>query len=1133
MIPQIASGAESMAMAQVGISGSITTPGMLLSDLTGGGKEHVLVGTSTGLFVLTGDGQLHRFIQTSSAVTNVAVIGDITGDGVKEVAISTSDFYFPNVYCYDIESKTSLWSFSPKTEVYDPYILWTMKQTRVFDMTAVGDINSNGYDDIVLSSGYFIYALDGKTGESVWVYEDTDNVWDLLAVDDQDGDGLRDILAGDQNGYLYLINGLTGKEIWKKDLAHLYTVIDPSTNSPSGSVKRSVWDIVPLQVDGRLHAAVSAEDGFVHLIRVADGETAWKQEVIEYVDTLLYNYYGNSPIPTGIADYNFFNLRIAAIDDATGDGNGDIIASAFPGYRTGKEYKGERGLYMLDSGSGEKKWVNENMVLSYMDRPGIIELEKPYVAVHIGISGGKGKVRLIDPATGSTHGTLTLNSSAASGRSNIYHFASQSKDRFFMVSSFGDLSLIEYPSKVAWSYLRINSISITNDELTGDSASDMLVRSRSGDNENPFTMGQSRIVFVIDGSTREVAWSYTMPHDAFSETGGLYAVQVAPDITRDGKSEVIAYVQYPGDWDKGDMYGEKTRVLIFSGSDGRVIMNKSVTDSMYYGIYDGLLRDKIMLNQTVREMLLKQMGLEESHIQKMDLDAREQFYRQYEEKVQEILRREREVRIKKRIESLDVINDYSGDGVPDFIIGCWNDVFIMDSISGKIIWNRTMNTNNYENPFTHEQPAELFQNWTGNDRSRFLSVGDANDDGMDDLIVVDYDRISFLHSNMTRAGLDYSMAAQYVAERGIDKEKVSVIDDLNGNGVKDIVFEAYVEDAPSMYTFADGRNGFIIMEAERGGTSAALGIDDFDGNGFKDTIIFQSWSDSGEPKLEIVDGRTRDTVWSYSGIDETWMLRDIYGYTNIMPAAPAGDFDGDGITDIAVGRSQAWSPGAEVLIYSSRGNELLAKVTVEDIDETRGDTRWIPAINAELIADMNGDGRRELGVIMAVGEEYEKRIKMFVVDIANLEVISDFTSIGSEIINLGGTTVGMVGSSGNIFFLDTSKDMSITSPASGSVTGSPISVEWETGAGAMSMLMVDDKRTLITDGDEAEFEILSGEHKITIYAFDRFGKGLYDSVTVTVEKGSASFALVAGIVLVLLAFLFMPKLLGMISRVKR
>lgn len=1129
-----ASANESMRMVQFGISGSITTKDVFLENLTYG-ATYIVFGTSTGLYVFTKDGALEDYVQTSGPVTNLAVLDDLTGDGKKEIAISTGNAYFPNVMCYDTAKGERQWEFSPKTEVYDPYILWTMKQTSVFDMASADDLNGNGYRDLVLSSGYAVYALDGKTGERIWEFKDSDNVWDLLVVDDQNGDGRNDVLAGDQNGYLYLISGLSGEKIWSRLISENYVVKNPSTNSPVGSVKRSVWDIVPIELDGELKAAASAEDGYVYLVDARTGEIEWRQEVIDYVDVLLYNYYGDQPVPTGTADYNFFNLRLAKLNDTTGDGNEDIIASAFPGVRWGREYKGVQGLYLLDSRDGKIKWSKENIELGNVRQIENLKIiYRSLIPVPVGKTGTEEKIRLINSKDGSVFDTISINSTSGQSRFNTYFLKQTGKNGFVMLSNTGDLLMIDYPGEIVWNYPRINYVIVEKADFTGDASEDILVKSRDGaDTENPFDEGKTRVMFVIDGNTKEVAWSYEVPFKTFLETGGLSEVRIAPDVNKDGKADVAAYLQYPKEWNWGDMYGEKTRLIVFDGKTGKTISSRPVTENVYCGIYDYMFKSNETLEQTIREGLLRQWGIDENSYKNLEPDQRAEFRRQAEERKRDILSRKEEFRIRKTIESLDIIQDQSGDGVKDFIVGSWNDVFIIDSVKGGIVWNRTIRPDLYRDPLTGEIPLNIYGNWTSQDRNRYLVVGDANDDGIDDLVMITHESIVFLRSNLTEKGLDYSKVSEMTQKRGINTEKVFTVGDINGDGVKDVVFEKNVQDAPPVYNIIDGSNGKTLLEAERSGTTIRLNAGDFNGNGFNDSIIFQIWTEGGGPNLEIVDMKAKETIWTYKGIEEAWMLRDIYGFSSVMPAAPAGDMNDDGIEDLAVARSLAWEPGAEVLVYDVKNNKILKTIVVEDIDATRGgDKRWMPGINTETLPDINGDGKKELGVIMATGEQYDKKIKLFLIDIANGEIINDFTSVGSEIINLGSANVAMMGSSGDLYFLDTGKDFSIISPESGNVKGSPVSVEWEREGEAVTTIFVDNKKTLMTADKKAEFEISSGSHKITAYSFDRYGKGMYDSVEVNVVKDTGSVSLAFIFAAVLLAVLFVPRIYSVTRRLK-
>ena len=340
----------SIKLIQFGISGDITTD--IITDELDEGKETILIGTSAGVYILSGDGNLERYIQTAGSVTNIGVLDDLTGDGRRDIVITTSELHFPNVLGFDSRTGEKIWEFSSKIEVCDTEMLWTMQQNPVFDLKVVQDKNRDGYGDIAISSGYSIFLLSGKTGKELWRFESSDNIWRIEEAEEN-------IIAGDQNGCIHMLRGDTGDVIWSKPLSKSYAVVNPVTKQKMGEVERSVWDIIVLDTGNRKKILVTAEDGNVYLIDLETGNTEWPTEIIEYSDTLLYQYYGDYPLPTSSADYNFFNMRAMVVDDCTGDGRNDILVYTYPGHRLGREYQGAiMGLYLLDSDSGKIIWLS-------------------------------------------------------------------------------------------------------------------------------------------------------------------------------------------------------------------------------------------------------------------------------------------------------------------------------------------------------------------------------------------------------------------------------------------------------------------------------------------------------------------------------------------------------------------------------------------------------------------------------------------------------------------------------------------------------------------------------------------------------------------------------------------------------
>ena len=86
----------SMEMVQFGLSGFVSTDGVIIED-----SDHVYMGTSNGMYSFDENCRLNNFIQTSGAVTGVAQIGDINNNQKEDIVISVNDNNFPNVICYD------------------------------------------------------------------------------------------------------------------------------------------------------------------------------------------------------------------------------------------------------------------------------------------------------------------------------------------------------------------------------------------------------------------------------------------------------------------------------------------------------------------------------------------------------------------------------------------------------------------------------------------------------------------------------------------------------------------------------------------------------------------------------------------------------------------------------------------------------------------------------------------------------------------------------------------------------------------------------------------------------------------------------------------------------------------------
>jgi len=1078
--------AASIDIIQKGISGSITSDiGLDSLNNSAEADDYIFFGTQLGIYVLSSDGELVNFIQTGSSVMFIKTIPDFNDNNYDELVFTTTNYYFPNVLCYDSLTGEKLWDFSSKTEVFDVDMLWTMKQVTAYGL----EVSTSG-DKVYLTAGYNVYCLNSETGEQLAIFEGTDNMWDIALVDD-------DVIVGDQNGYIYRFNGNTLSQIWSTFVSKSYTVVNPDTKETRGTVKRSVWDIVPITVDNQKRIIASCEDGFIYILNFDNGEILRSTKIIDYVDYYLYEYYQDNPQPTSFMDYNFFNLRIIKLPDVTDDENPDILVYTYPGRRSGEYKPAKQGLYLIDSSNGQIKKEKESIDLNYVNKLVTVKIpdknNNTYIFIPQGKSGSVEEIDVFYPDSLTKYKTIEVNSSAGAAGINVYAIKDLGNNDLCIVSNYCDVFKSDFYGNVSWNYPRLNSIKVERINLVGSSDTDLFVKSVEGTNDDSFLAKyQSRMIFVIDGGTKKISWSYEMPYDEFVLTGGFQGVKTVPDVNNDSINDIVAYKQRSYDWGSGDMYGENTTIVVFSGKTGEIIYEKPVISSTYYGTWEDFFADPLILGQYGEEWV-----------------SNEKENR----------------RIRKIITSLDVVGDVSGDGVSDFVVGSWYDVYIFDSVKGEPIWTRTYNSWVYEDISGHNSMENYLWEWPENERLLYFSLDDINSDGVNELLQASWDEMWILYSSINSQGrLDYSVYSTFTksADEHIDTEQIQIIDDVNGDTFSDIIFQVNTGDS-SNYRILSGKNFEKIMEFNRDGTTVSLSEGDLNADGYDDSFIFYAY----EPRLEVRNGKNDEVMWIYFDYDDTWTLREIFGVRDLMPVCIIDDINGDGSNDLAVGKSLPWDRGAYLEIYDAKNNRLIKSITVEAQDQSdgHGDIRWQPSIINAKLSDLTGDGVSEVAVVMALGESNQKQLKLVIIDVVKEEIISDFTAKGTDIEAIGELII-TYGTGGELYLLNPVNNLNITSPENNKIVGSPMKISWEEGSDeTVKIIMVDDNRIMQTSNNEAEFELKKGDRKITVYSFDKYGKGLYDSVYVNVEKESASELPMTVAVIVLLLVLFLPKVI--------
>ncbi|MFQ5653564.1 MAG: integrin alpha [Planctomycetota bacterium] len=302
------------------------------------------------------------------------------------------------------------------------------------------------------------------------------------------------------------------------------------------------------------------------------------------------------------------------------------------------------------------------------------------------------------------------------------------------------------------------------------------------------------------------------------------------------------------------------------------------------------------------------------------------------------------------------LGDIDGDGVPDYAVGApfWSGtagpergkVYVHSGVDGSLI--------------RAHAGAGVFDDFGFS----IASAGDVDGDGAEDLLVGAWSFNGPAGQDAGRAyiysGGDGSLIRVFDGEEALDEfgSTVSGAGDVNGDGVGDQIISAPFHSLPGssgdgrVYVFSgsDGTLLHIVNGTALGqgiGTSLA-GAGDLDGDGRGE---FAVGAIAGGPGME-------GSVIVYSGLDGT-PLRVFTGENPVdffgRSVANVGDLDGDGFDELAVGAPFADTPDrGRVYVYSGLDGSL--------IYSRQGTQNSFLGTSVAAAGDVDGDGTLEVAV---------------------------------------------------------------------------------------------------------------------------------------------------------------------------
>lgn len=287
-----------------------------IADLNGDGIPEALAGAgsdSDAGFCLDGaTGEPLWEKQADDAIHSAVAIDDVDDDQVPDAIFGASD-NDDKIYCISGASSgyaTQIWSYSTGGSV------WSVDR--------IEDIDGDGYNDVIAGNWDFgnerVIALSGHssvTPDLIWEAYIGDAVMKVVTCSDLDGDDVQDIIVASWSSYTIALSGADGSEIWR---------------NYAGDDVWAAYRSYDVTGDGINDVVAGSFTGSVILIDGVSGETVWER-------------------PTNA---KIFTVR--PIEDVNGDGYADIIAGQ-------QMLSGNGGrIFLISGGTVDQTSVEEDIV---------------------------------------------------------------------------------------------------------------------------------------------------------------------------------------------------------------------------------------------------------------------------------------------------------------------------------------------------------------------------------------------------------------------------------------------------------------------------------------------------------------------------------------------------------------------------------------------------------------------------------------------------------------------------------------------------------------------------------------------------------------------------------------------------
>jgi outer membrane protein assembly factor BamB len=292
---------------------------------------------------------------------------DLNGDEVLDVIAAeySSDYYGEISRVYAIDGRTG-------------DTLWTYQINDGIRCMTIGDLNNDDVMDIVAGASYNasstpdgrVHAINGADGSQLWTYY-TGSTNNAVTVGNLNGDAYLDVAVGCFDDYVHAINGQTGGELWSTLIGSLWlNAVDALDVNDDG-----IDDV------GYAHEYLAGWDNYFGVLNGIDGSEIWGMTVSYVVMDVLMDDVDSDGDPEAVFGgiYSDDHGEVFVRDASNGDlewsynlgslnhTNGDIVLRSHDVDDDSDvdlvvgTYLGTHVIYAFDGGSDVPMWISDTL----------------------------------------------------------------------------------------------------------------------------------------------------------------------------------------------------------------------------------------------------------------------------------------------------------------------------------------------------------------------------------------------------------------------------------------------------------------------------------------------------------------------------------------------------------------------------------------------------------------------------------------------------------------------------------------------------------------------------------------------------------------------------------------------------